>query len=296
LTAQCVAFGGVVSFSTTGLGAYQATWRHDVNNSQNPWYIEYFGYTVAGGNLPDNQIAQDLKCVSASGQPSATTVSWAIPSYTYSPDLATSPNETTIADLKAISSGSNSSVVCTYHWTGTLNGAVITDFTADDDTPETPLNGNTSPYMPDKVSAHEPSTVQKYSTTVVSQALLSPETDYQMDLIDSLNQQMPHVYVNEHFTDLTPSGFKINGDADYWTTTEPIGNFNRLDHLWWTFQSFPSPWNLMTEYDFHHIYYAGTQSANGPYNNPTAYGYACGPYKIQFIPYSPTGDTSTAQQ
>jgi len=295
LTANCVAIGGILTFHD--VGGSIATYLHDKLDPALPYYIEYFGYSVANGNPPNNQVPQDVKVNSTLSQPSGTTVSWAIPSYTYSPDLNSSPNENIISDLKATARGSNEAVVCTYHWSGTLNGAVITNFTAQDDTTQTPISGNSSPYLPDQVDAHQPSFVQTDTFDVLSNALMSPSSEYMMQLYDQLAEEMPNVWVNEHFTDFTPVGFTINTDGDFWTTVKtPVGDFNNYDSLSWIFNDFPPPYYAIQTYSFHHSYYGGTRSINGPWNNPTNYGFNCGSFDIQFIPYNPTQTTSTAKQ
>jgi len=131
---------------------------------------------------------------------------------------------------------------------------------------------------------------------------MHPTSVYQMVLKDSLSQQMPNVYVNEHFTTETPPGFLTNYDTGYyWTTTDggtknPSGYVD-YDYLGWTFGYFPSPWNLLQDYDFNHIYYAGTQSANGPWDYVgTKYGIACGYFMIQFKYKYPTPTSSAAKQ
>lgn len=301
MTAHCVAIGGVLKLSSalTKNPLFLQTWSNDNNESAQPWYIEYFGYTNGPFNPPYTQIPQDLSCKTNTVQPAGTTYSWSIPSYTYSADLASNQGEANITDITATSSGKGEPVICTYHWTGTLDGATITDFQAADDTTQTPLYSfqNDTYYMPDKVSAHEPSNVQEFSYQVVDSSLMHCETDYLMDIVDSFKGPMPNVYVTEHFTDETPTGFKTDYNLGiYWTALGASACFNDLDHLSWTFEYFPSPWYAMNTYSFHHIYYAATQSANGPWNLGTTYGIACGTYDIQFVPYDPDLYHSTAQQ
>jgi len=143
LTANCVAIGGVINFRTTGIGKeYKSTFSNDSGKAWYPWYIEYFGFTIKSGDPANNQNPQDLTCASATGQPTGTTYSWAIPSYTNSADLKGNPKEATISDLKATGPGINQAVVCTYEWSGTLNGAAITDWAVQDDTTVTPITGS----------------------------------------------------------------------------------------------------------------------------------------------------------
>lgn len=212
---------------------------NDLGIAWNPWYIQYFGFTVKNGDPANNQTPQDLSCASTSGQPGGTTYSWTIPSYTYSADLKANPKEAAISDLKAISAGTNEAVICTYHWSGTLNGAVITDWPAQDDTTSIPITGtNPQQYNPDKVTGHEPGSVTIYSPKYTSQNEVHPISDYRMQLFDTGGQAMIGVFVNEHFTSYTPAGFTINGDGDFWTSLE-AGEFNYNDELSWIFGYLP---------------------------------------------------------
>jgi len=151
--------------------------------------------------------------------------------------------------------------------------------------------------MPDKVSAHEPGAVTVNTFNYTSQAEDDPISNYTMQLFDTSGQQMPNVFVNEHFTCFTPPGFTINGDGDYWTTGD-LGVFKDFDRFSWAFGTLAYPYNLFQDYNFFHTYCGGTQSANGPWNNPPnpLYGFNGGSYEIEFLYDSPAGYSTAKQQ
>jgi hypothetical protein len=290
----CVAIGGPVTITIEAQS--QRTYENDYNDSTQSFFLTYYGYSNAQAKPTYSQSTQ--KCSARVGpQPTGTTISWSIPTQSYSSTLQTKPHASLI-NIAAEGDFQDQPIAAHFSYVDP-NDPTMTG-TCDDDSAETHYfkSGNWWPIVY-KISGHKPGSfiAERTQTGTVSHGPTDnwAGSDYSYRLADTFGGIMPGVWIQERWPSGNNLNLHVNATADPWisrlyssidqSVSDEDGWFappRPWDSLWYIW-----PANDTSSKTTEHEYFAGTSdTAIG------ATGISLGTYTITFV----AGKPGTATQ